>query len=75
LNRTPLRREEIVPSPVKFPRSFAIDPSGQWLVVAGQTDDRISVMKIDPASGRLTSTDEYASVGSPVCVLFEPGSP
>jgi 6-phosphogluconolactonase (cycloisomerase 2 family) len=66
-----LRREEIVPSPVTFPRSFALDPTGKWLVVAGQTDNRISVLKIDSGSGRLTPTMEQARVGSPVCVLFD----
>jgi len=66
-----VRREEIVPSPVTFPRSFALDPTGKWLVVAGQTDNRISVLKIDSGSGRLTPTMEQARVGSPVCVLFD----
>ena len=70
-NGKPLQREEIVPSPVAFPRSFAIDPTGKWLIVAGQTGNGIAVLKIDPASGRLTPTLEHASVGSPVCVLFE----
>ena len=67
----PLQRKEIVPSPVTFPRSFAIDPSGRWLFVAGQTGNGISVLKIDPVSGHLTPTLEHASVGSPVCVLFD----
>jgi 6-phosphogluconolactonase len=68
----PLRREQIVASPVTFPRSFALDPSGKWLVVAGQTGNQIAVMKVSSRSGFLTPTAEHASVGSPVCVLFEP---
>jgi 6-phosphogluconolactonase (cycloisomerase 2 family) len=36
-----LCREEVLPSPVMFPRSFAIDPSGRWLIVAGQTGNGI----------------------------------
>ena len=68
----PLARQQILPSPVKFPRSFALDPTGQWLIVAGQTDNRIAVVRIDLKSGRLTSTPENANVGSPVCVLFDP---
>jgi 6-phosphogluconolactonase len=71
----PLQREQIVPSPVKFPRSFALDPGGQWLIVAGQTDNQIAVMKVDSRSGLLTPTAEHAGVGSPVCVLFEPRFP
>jgi 6-phosphogluconolactonase len=68
----PLTLEQVVPSPVKFPRSFAIDPSGRWLVVAGETDDRIGLMKINPATGRLSPTPETQPVARPVCVLFAP---
>jgi len=61
-----------VPSVVNFPRSFAIDPSGKWLIAAGQKDDRIAVLKIDPSTGALTATDQITGVGTPVCVLFVP---
>ena len=63
-----------VPSPAMFPRSFGLDPSGRWMIVAGQNDNRIAVMKIDAATGRLAPTNESASVGSPVCVLFVPAA-
>jgi 6-phosphogluconolactonase len=56
---------------VKFPRNFGLDASGQWMITAGQNDGRIAVLKVDPASGRLSATDQSAQVGSPVCVLFE----
>jgi 6-phosphogluconolactonase len=56
----------------KFPRSFAIDPTGHWLIAAGQKDNRIAVLKIDPITGHLSATDQTADVGSPVCVLFVP---
>ncbi len=62
---------ETVPALVQIPRSFSIDPTGRWLISAGQKDNRIAVLKIDPASGRLSATDQSATVGSPVCVLFE----
>jgi 6-phosphogluconolactonase len=65
-----LFREEIVPSPVAFPRSFAIDATGQWLIVAGQTDNRVSAMKINPVTGHLIATGQHVNVGCPVCVLF-----
>jgi 6-phosphogluconolactonase len=58
------------PSIAKFPRSFAIDPSGHWMIVAGQNDSRIAVLAIDPVTGLLTATDQVAAVGSPICVLF-----
>jgi len=71
-SREPLRREQVLPCPVKFPRSFAIDPSGRWLIAAGQTDNAISVLRVAQGTGRLTVTDQRAQVGSPVCVLFLP---
>lgn len=61
---------ESVPSPAKFPRNFALDPSGCWLIVGGQKDNRLAVMKIDLATGRLTPTDQAATVTDPTCVLF-----
>jgi 6-phosphogluconolactonase len=68
----PLTRDQIVPSPAKFPRSFALDPSGQWIVVAGETDNSIGVMKIEPATGRLRPLGERQALDRPVCVLFGP---
>ena len=61
------------PCGVKVPRGFSIDPTGRWLVVGGQNDNRITVLKIDPSTGLLSPTGHYAAVGSPVCVLF-PGN-
>jgi 6-phosphogluconolactonase len=61
-----------MPSPVKFPRGFGIDPSGKWLMVAGEHDNKISPLKIDQDSGKLTATDQTVEVGEPVCVLFAP---
>ncbi len=63
---------EAAPAQVKVPRGFAINPSGRWLIVGGQEDDRVAVLKIDQATGKLTATDQSAEVGSPVCVLFAP---
>ncbi len=37
------------------PRSFAIDPSGRWLLAAGQLSHRLGVHAIDPGTGRLTA--------------------
>ena len=61
-----------VPSPVKCPRSIGMDPTGHWIIAAGQNDNMISELKIDPATGQLSPTNESAVVGSPVCVLFVP---
>jgi 6-phosphogluconolactonase len=58
------------PSVVQFPRNFALDPTGHWLIAAGQKGNQIAVFRIDPATGRLTPTDQTAKIGSPVCILF-----
>ena len=67
-----LTRQQNIPAGVKIPRGFGVAPAGDWLVVAGQNDNRITVFKIDPTTGRLTATDQAATVGAPVCVLFAP---
>lgn len=64
---------EAAPAGVKVPRGFGIDPTGQWMIVGGQDDDRIAVLKLDAATGRLSATEQSAAVGSPVCVVFAPG--
>ncbi len=66
---------ENAPAGVKVPRGFGIDPTGRWLIAAGQQDNKIAVLKIDSATGRLSATDQCATVGSPVCVLFAPKPP
>jgi 6-phosphogluconolactonase len=56
--------------PVQVPRGFHIDPTGQWLIVGGQSDNKIAVLKIDAATGNLSDTSQTATVGAPVCVVF-----
>ena len=41
----------------KIPRAFNIDPTGKFLVVAGQDSGKIAVFMIDNQSGKLTQTD------------------
>jgi 6-phosphogluconolactonase len=65
-----LSRIETVPSPVNFPRGFDIDPSGHWLVVGGQLDGKLSVLSIDPQSGKLSPTGQILDAGTPVSVAF-----
>jgi 6-phosphogluconolactonase len=56
------------------PRNFAVDPSGNYLIAANQESDSLVVFRINGDSGRLTATSETAKVGTPVCVVFLPGS-
>ena len=53
-----------------WPRNFAIDPSGDFLVVANQKSDTIHSFRIDAATGKLRSTGHRASVPAPVCIRY-----
>jgi 6-phosphogluconolactonase len=64
---TPL---EYVSTAGKMPRSFAIDPSGEWLLVANQESNTVVTFRIDRESGRLTPTGQFIEVNSPAMVDF-----
>ncbi len=56
----------------KSPRNFAIDPTGNFLLVGNSGSDEIVVFKRNKATGLLTATGETIKVGSPVCLKFVP---
>lgn len=56
----------------KGPRNFAIDPTGNFLLVGNGGSDEIVVFKRNKVTGLLVSTEERISVGSPVCLKFVP---
>ena len=45
----------------KQPRGFRIDPTGRFMVVAGEKSDTVSAYAIDASSGALTLISKYAS--------------
>jgi 6-phosphogluconolactonase len=55
----------------KIPRSFAIDPSGTFLLVANQESNNIVTFRIDPATGKLIDANQEINIPMPVCILFE----
>ncbi|MFT5528005.1 MAG: 6-phosphogluconolactonase [Pirellulaceae bacterium] len=55
---------------VKTPRSFAIEPTGKYMLVANQSGGNVIVFSIDPATGQLTPTKSSVNVPTPVCVRF-----
>ena len=65
-----LTLHEIVPTEAKEPRGFEFDPSGRWLVVAGQNSDLLVVRPFDPRTGHLGPVASRASVPKPTCVVF-----
>lgn len=55
----------------KGPRNFAIDPTGNFLLVAHQYTNNVVVFSIDKAKGLLTDSGKRIELCSPVCLVFE----
>jgi 6-phosphogluconolactonase (cycloisomerase 2 family) len=53
-----------------YPRSFAFDPTGEFLYCCNQRADHVTVFRVDRKAGGLTFTGEYVPVGNPSCVVF-----
>lgn len=66
-----LRPMGFVPTEGKTPRHFAIDPLGNWTVVANQDSDSVVIFRIDERLENLMFM-EKVDVGSPVCIKFVP---
>jgi len=54
----------------KGPRNFAIDPSGNFLLVAHQLSNEVVIFKRDKLTGSLTDTGKRIPLCSPVCLVF-----
>lgn len=52
----------------KVPRNFIIEPSGKFVLVAGQDSNDIEVFRRDAATGTLTKTANTINVSKPVCI-------
>jgi 6-phosphogluconolactonase len=57
---------------VKTPRNFAIEPTGQYMLVANQSGNNVISFRMDSQTGTLTPTGSSVEVGGPVCVRFLP---
>ncbi|WP_395618191.1 lactonase family protein [Aquirufa sp.] len=54
----------------KIPRNFTFDPSGKFVLVASQEEDRVQVFKFNNVSGTLTDSHQDILVKSPVSLLI-----
>lgn len=50
------------------PRGMAVDPSGRWLIVAGQLSHRVGLHRIDAATGALVARGEVGVGPNPTWV-------
>ncbi len=55
-----------------WPRHFAFDAAGNWMLVANERADSITVLRVDQTTGRLQFTGQSVTVPAPVCVKFLP---
>lgn len=53
-----------------YPRHTNIDPSGRYVFVCNQKGDNVVSYRINPQTGALTPTGQYAAAGTPACILF-----
>lgn len=65
-----LSHVQTLPSGGAHPRDFALSPDGRWLIAAHQDSNNLTAFRVDPDTGRLTSTPAQAELPAPVCVLF-----
>jgi len=64
-----LERIAIVGCGGNWPRNFAVDPSGKWLLCANQYSEDITVFRLGP-KGIPASSGEVIRVPAPVCLEF-----
>ncbi len=53
-----------------YPRSFGIDPSGNFLFSCNQRSDAIAAFRRDQNTGALAFTGQYTPVGTPAIIIF-----
>ncbi len=65
-----LERIQILTGVPDRPRDFNIDPSGKFMLVAGERSDDIELYLIDADTGELSSTGEKIRLNAPANILF-----
>jgi 6-phosphogluconolactonase len=62
------------PTGGEWPRNFAIDHTGSFLLVENQHTDDVVVFEIDDESGELDRTSTTLSIPSPACMQIRRSS-
>ncbi len=71
LNKGVLELVERTSTLGKGPRNFAIDPTGNFLLVGHQYTNEVVIFKRDKITGTLTDTGKKIPLCSPVCLVFD----
>jgi 6-phosphogluconolactonase len=53
-----------------WPRNFAIDPEGKFLLAANQKSDNIVIYKINPSTGLPSDSIQNIVITAPACIKF-----
>jgi len=53
-----------------YPRSFNIDPTGNFLYSCNQRGDAVAAFRVSKKTGALTFTGQYTPVGTPAIIVF-----
>lgn len=61
---------ETIPVQGDWPRNFTLTPDENFLLVANERSNTITVFKVDKKSGLLTYTNNKTKIGAPVCLKF-----
>ena len=65
-----LERMDVQSDSVGWPRDFAIDPTGNFLLLASRSEDEVRAFRIDATSGSLEDSGHAFSFPKPVCIAF-----
>lgn len=65
-----LAHRQTIPTEGKGPRNFAIDPSGNYVLVGHQYSNNIVIFKRDAVTGMLADTGKRIELCAPVCLIF-----
>ena len=65
-----LKEIQRISSGGRSPRSFAIDPSGRWMLVGNELTNTVKVFGIDAKTGKLAATEQSIPIPAPAAFTF-----
>ena len=63
-------RIQVMEQVPNWPRDFNVDPSGEFMLVAGERSDEIRLYLIDKDTGLLSETSAVVELPAPAAILF-----
>jgi 6-phosphogluconolactonase len=65
-----VKRIQVMEQVPNWPRDFNLDPSGKFMLVAGERSQKINLYRIDPKTGLLSETQAGFELPAPANILF-----